>query len=237
MRHLPHRSYSMTIYDLGSIVLFFGAIGMLAVATTLSLSGRKRASRLIWRGMAGAAVTYVVASVTLAAFAKQAPLGVGDPQCVDNWCIALENVKSTALDQNREYDVTLVLFSRANRAVTSFGAHATANPATDVYLVDGDGIRYDARPHPSEISLNVPLAPGEAVRTRRVFELPAKARNIGLLADRGSFGMCPMIGECSTSHSAADYVVASGVYRKGSSFLALVNGLKRNAATKPPEWR
>jgi hypothetical protein len=227
----------MTVYDLGFIVLLLGAIGMLATAAALALIGRKRASRFILRGMAGGVIAYFVALVTLAALAKQAPLGVGDPQCVDNWCIAVENVKSTMLNQSRQYDVTLVLFSRAERAVTSFGAHAAADPTTDVYVVDGDRTRYDARPHPSEIPLNIPLAPGEAVRTRRVFDLPANARNIGLLADRGSFGMCPMIGECSTSHSAADYVVASGVYRKGSNFLVLVNALRRSAATKPVEWR
>jgi hypothetical protein len=75
------------------------------------------------------------------------------------------------------------------------------------------------------------------VKTHRIFELPADARNIGLLADGGSFGGCPMIRECSTSQSAADYVVASGVYRKGSGFLALVNDLKRTASSKPAGWR
>jgi hypothetical protein len=226
----------VTVYEVGFIVLFLGAIAMLGTAGALALIGRKRASRFILRGMAGGAIAYFVASVALASFAKQAPLGVGDPQCVDNWCIAVENVKSTTLNQSREYDVTLVRFSRAETTVTRFRAHA-AGRDTDVYLVDSDGTRYNARSHASEIPLNVPLGPGEAVRTRRVFDVPANARNIGLLADRGSFGMCPMIGECSTSHSAADYVVASGVYRKGSGFLALVNELKRDAATKPAEWR
>jgi hypothetical protein len=46
-----------------------------------------------------------------------------------------------------------------------------------------------------------------------------------------------MIGKCSTSHGASDYMLATGLYRKGSSFLALVNHLKTNAAFKPPQWR
>jgi len=45
-----------------------------------------------------------------------------------------------------------------------------------------------------------------------------------------------MIGERSTSHSAPDYMLATGVYRKGSSFLAWVNHLKTNAGFKPPQW-
>jgi hypothetical protein len=176
--------------------------------------------------------------MALAALAKQQPLGVGDPQCVDNWCLAVERAESkSGLNETREYDVTLCIFSRAERTVISFGAHAAEDLWTNVYLVDGQGTRYDPQPHQSEIPLNIVLNPGQAVRTRRVFDLPANARNIGLLVDRGSFGMCPMIGECNTSHSAADYVVASAVYRNGSDFLALVSHLKRNSASRPPEWR
>jgi hypothetical protein len=151
--------------------------------------------------------------------------------------MAVEDVKATPVDQMRVYDVTLCLFSRAERTPTSFGAHAAAGPATDVYLVDDRETRYNPRPHDREIALNVRLEPGQVVRTRRVFDLPAGAHDIGLLPDGGSFGMCPMIAECATSHSAADYMLASGVYRKGSGLLVLVSELKRNAASKPPEWR
>ena len=126
---------------------------------------------------------------------------------------------------------------RANRTVTSFGAHAAGGASADVYLIDDRGTRYDPRPHPSEPELDSPLAPGQTLRTHRVFVVPAAARGIGVLARRGGFGICPMIGECATSHSAADYVVASGVYRKGSSFLTLVSDLKSRAASKPAEWR
>ena len=42
------------------------------------------------------------------------------------------NRLSSTLDQSYELDVTLVLFNRAERAVTSFGAHAGSGPTTDV---------------------------------------------------------------------------------------------------------
>ena len=174
--------------------------------------------------------------MALAVGSKQPPLGVGNPQCIDNWCLAVEDVQSAPAGRIIAFDVTLCIFSRANSAPTSFGAHAAADAGTDVCLVDDRGRRYDPLPHSSEISLNVTLAAGEAVRTRRRFELPADARNIGLLPAGGSFGACPMIGECGTSHSATDYVLPSGVYRDGSGFLALVNELRRNAGAKPPRW-
>ena len=227
----------MTLYDLLFFVLFFGVLGTLALAGMLSLLGHKRASRMLFGALTIFPVAYVCTWVAVAALVKQKPLGVGDPQCVDNWCIAVENVETAPRDSTNVYDVTLCLFSRANRTPTSFGAHAAADDQTDVYLLDGQGRRYNPLPHASEIPLNVRLQPGQAVRTRRTFAVPASARGIGLLPAGGSFGACPMIGECTTSHSAADYVLASGVYGQGSSLLALVTGLRRNAQSKPDQWK
>src|ERR1700680_4549769 len=77
----------------------------------------------------------------------------------------------------------------------SLPVSSAADKTADVYLVHNHGTRYDPRPHDSEIPLNVTLEPGQVVRTRRIFELPVNAQNIGLLGDGGSFGACPMIGE------------------------------------------
>jgi hypothetical protein len=227
----------MTVYDVAAIVIMLGTIGVLFVTGILALSGRKRAARVVLGGLGGCLVAYTGTWVALAVVSKQPPLGVGDPQCVDNWCMAVEDVKSTPTERTIVYDVTLCIFSRANRTPTSFGAHSAADRTTDVYLVDDHGRRYHPLPHSSEIPLNVTLEAGQSVRTRRIFELPSDARNVGLLPDGGSFGACPMIAECSTSHSATDYVLPSGVYRNGSGFLALVNDLRRNAGAKPPQWR
>jgi hypothetical protein len=227
----------MTVYDVAAIVIILGTVGILVFAGFLALIGHKRAARIVFRGLAICTIAYIGTWAAMTAVAKQKPLGVCDPQCIDSWCLAVEHAKAPPHGHTNVYDVTLCLFSRAERTRTSFGAHAAASETTDVYLVDDRGTRYDALPHDSETSLNVSLKPGQAVRTHRVFELPADAHNIGLLAASGSFGACPMIGECSTSHRAADYLVASGVYRKGSGFLALVSDLRRNAARKPPEWR
>jgi hypothetical protein len=215
----------MTVYDVAATAIMAGAVGVLFIAEVLGLLACKRAVRAIFGGLIGCVIAYLGTWVALAVVSKQPPLSVGNPHCVDNWCLAVEDVKSTPASQTIVYDVTLCIFSRANRAPTSFGAHTAADRTTDVYLIDDRGRRYDPLPHSSEIPLDVTLQAGEAVRTRRSFELPADARNIGLLPEGGSFGACPMLGECSTSHSADDYVLPSGVYRSGSDFLALVNRL------------
>jgi hypothetical protein len=227
----------MTIYDVASLMMFFGSIAVLVVALIGALAGRFGVTRFILRGLAVSAVVYVGAWIAVGALAKQAPIGVGDPQCIDNWCIAVENVTATPREAITAYAVSIRIFSRAERTPTSFGAHAAADESSDFYLVDDGGRRYDPLPHVGEVPLNVSLQPGEAVRTVRIFEVPSNARGIGLLAGGGSLGVCPMIGECSTSHSASDYVLARGVYQKGSGFLALVNGLRRGAESKPVQWR
>src|SRR5277367_6113658 len=109
----------MTIYDVEFILVMFGTAVVLLIAGLLALFGRKRAAQLVLCGLGGYFITSIGVGVALAVVAKQPPLGVGNPQCVDNWCIAVEDVKSTLRDKAILYDVTLCIFSRANRAKTS----------------------------------------------------------------------------------------------------------------------
>jgi hypothetical protein len=128
----------MTVYDVSALIIMsLGAIGLLG-AGLLALLGRKRAATIMLRGV-GAAIACTGTSAAMAVVSKQPPLGVGDPQCIDSWCIAVENVKSTPRDQTNVYDVTLCIFSRAERTRTSFGAHASADNTAEVYLVDATG--------------------------------------------------------------------------------------------------
>jgi len=105
--------------------------------------------------------------VAVTALTRPAPLSVGDPRCVDDWCIAVEDVKALPRSSTNVNDVTLCLFSRAGHTRTSFGAHAAADGSTDVCLVDGQGRRYDPLPHASEIPLNATLQPDQALRTEQ----------------------------------------------------------------------
>lgn len=73
------------------------------------------------------------------------------------------------------WDVTLCIFSRAEKTRTSFGAHAAADETSDVYSLDDRGRRFFPRPHEAEAPLNVTMQPGDVVRTQRVFEVPEDA--------------------------------------------------------------
>ncbi len=227
----------MTIFDLAFLIAFLAVIAVISTGAAAALLDYKRVARSIFTCLGAGAIAYVGLWIVLTVLSKQAPLKVGDPQCADNWCVAVEDVQSAREGQTITYDVALCLFSRAQRTVTSFGAHNAPDPSNDFQLVDDSGRHYQPLPHDSEVPLGIVLHPGQAVRTRRRFELPADARGIRVLIAKGPFGACPVLGECSTSHPASDYVVASGVYQPGSSFLALVHQLQRNAKAQPTGWR
>ena len=185
----------MTVFDLLVIVLFFAAIGTLIVAAVLAVRGRwARALRLLG-GLAGFTVVYVGIVYAATALSKEVVLRIGDPQCDDDWCIAVENAKRTPMNAVARYDVTLRIFSRARRvSQREMGAR-------DVYLVDPQWRRYDPVHTGAEVPLNTLLQPGESVTTSRRFEVPAEVRGIGLIVDRPSIlPICLVIGECEAFH-------------------------------------
>jgi hypothetical protein len=122
-------------------------------------------------------------------------LQVGDPECNDDWCIAVESAKRTPMNASAHYDITLRIFSRARRVTQR------EMGAKDVYLVDSQWTRYDPVRTGAEVALNTLLQPGESVTTSRRFEVPADVRGIGLMVDRPSIlPICLVIGECGAFH-------------------------------------
>jgi hypothetical protein len=184
----------VTIFDLLVIALFFTAIGTLFVAAVLAVRGRWARALGLLRSLAACAVAYVGIVYAATALSKEAVLRVGDPQCSDDWCIAVESVNRTPMEAVARYDVTLRIFSRARRvSQREMGAR-------DVYLVDSQWKRYDPIRTNTEIPLNTLLQPGESVTTSRRFEVPAGVHGIGLMVDRSSLPVCLVIGECEAFH-------------------------------------
>jgi len=187
----------VTLFDLLFIVLLFAAIATLVVAGISAVRGRgARASRLL-RRLAICAVVYTGVVYAVTAFSRQVALRVGEPECNDDWCIAVDNVIRMPMDAIVRYDVTLRIFSRARRvAQREMGAK-------DVYLMDAQWRRYDPIRSGAEVPLNTLLQAGESVTTSRRFELPADARGIGLIVDRQPIlPICLIIAECEAFHKA-----------------------------------
>jgi hypothetical protein len=185
----------VTIFDLLFLVLFLAAIVTLIAAGLLALRGRWGRAARIARNLVICAAAYIAAVYLATALSPPKVLRVGDSQCSDDWCIAVDSVQRTAHGSRADYNVTLRIFSRARRRPQR------ENAATDVYLVDAQWRRYDPRPDPSAVPLNTLLQPGEAVATRRSFELPVDARGVGLMVGRNSgFPFCMIVGECEAFH-------------------------------------
>lgn len=144
----------MTIFDLLFIGLFLGAAGTLVAAAVEMLRGRRaHAWTIFWR-LAVCAAAYIGIVYLSAALARRVVLRVGDPQCNDDWCIAVDGAKTTPHDNRVAYDVSLRIFSRALRvSMHEYGA-------SDVYLVDTAGRRFDPIPRGNEVPLSVLLEPG-----------------------------------------------------------------------------
>lgn len=184
----------MTIFDLLFIVLALGAVTSLVVAAGLVIRGRFVRAAAITTRLLVCAAAYVGIVYGVTAASKPVILHPGDPQCSDDWCIAVEHVERTPTSSTVAFDVTLRIFSRARRVSQRELA------ANDVYLVDASWRRYDPLPHPSEAPLNTLLQPEQSVLTRRTFELPTTAHGIGLIMDHGSPPFCLIIGECGAFH-------------------------------------
>ena len=144
----------MTMFDLLFIALFLTAIGALIVAAVSGIRGRRARALGILRRLAFCAAAYIAIVYAATALSPRVVLRVGDPECSDDWCIAVQGVNRTHENALVRYDVTLRIFSRARRvAQREMGAK-------DVYLVDAHWKRYDPIHMGPEIPLNTLLQPG-----------------------------------------------------------------------------
>jgi hypothetical protein len=186
----------MTIFDLLFIALALSAIATLIVAASTAIRGRRARALTILLRLTFLATVYVGIVYIATALSKQTVRRIGDPQCFDDWCIAVDAAKRVPQEATARYDITLRIFSRARRVAQR------ENGAKDVYLVDADWKRYDPAPVSGEPPLSTLLQPGESVITRRTFELPSNAHDVGLMVDHGSgpLSICVVIGECGAFH-------------------------------------
>jgi hypothetical protein len=184
----------MTVFDLLFIVLFLAAVATLATAAVSALRARRARALVLVRRLVCCAAVYVGLVYAATALSKQVVLHTGDPECSDDWCVAVDGVKRTPQGATAEYDVTLRIFSRARRRAQREGL------ATDVYLVDSLWNRYDPIHDATDIPLNTLLQPGESVTTRRIFDVPAGAHKLGMMVGRSGLPICLIFSECGAFH-------------------------------------
>jgi hypothetical protein len=181
----------VTIFDLLFLILLLATVVALIGVAVSAVRGRGQHALRTLRKIAFCAAIYIGTVYVVTAFSKPVVHQVGDSQCSDDWCIAVEGVNRTPTATGTKYEVTLRIFSRARRRAQR------ENIATDVYLVDSNWNRYDPILDGSELPLNTLLQPLQSVTTRRHFELPADSHEVGLkVGHRAGVPVCLIIGEC-----------------------------------------
>jgi hypothetical protein len=184
----------VTVFDLLFIALFLTAVATLITAIVLLFRGRRTHALTVLGKLAICAAGYIAFVYAATAASKPRVLGIGDPECSDDWCFAVAAVKRTPMNAVTRLDIDLRIFSRARRvAQRELGAK-------DVYLVDANWRRYEPIPMTGEIPMNTLLLAGESKNTSRRFEVPPETNGIGLMLDRGAFPFCMVIGECEAFH-------------------------------------
>ena len=171
----------MTVFDLLFIAIVLGSAATLIAALVCALSKKLRAAGRIMIGWGIAVAAYLLVVLAVSALAPRRVLNLGDQQCSDDWCIAVESAQREVMPDHAVYRVTLRLSSRALRV-------AQRETGLSVYLLDGGGRRYDALPRVNDVPLDVQLAPGESANAVRVFHVDPTAQDlVCVVAHEGGF--------------------------------------------------
>jgi hypothetical protein len=161
------------VFELLFLVLALVTLVTLLAAAVRQLTGRRGDARRLLLRLLGGVVLYLSAVVTVTIVQPRKEYRIGDVQCFDDWCIAVEGVQQSQ-DPAGPYEVRLRLENRSRG--TPMGERGTV-----VYLTDAQGRRHDPLPDPAEVSFDARLEPGQSVVTTRYFRLPQDATGLGLV--------------------------------------------------------
>jgi hypothetical protein len=175
----------MTIFDLLFLVAVLASVVTFVFAAVLAVRGGRARALKFLRCYSACVVSYFLISLAVAFFKPQRVIRTGDPWCLDDWCLSVDEVRRIPGQRDISYRLGLRIFSRARRVAQR------ANGAW-IYLIDERGHRYSPDPDPSLEPLDVVLQPQESITTSRLFHLPNDVHQIGLITGHGGAYCGPM---------------------------------------------
>ena len=148
-------------------------------ALVLAVFGSWRRSLAILRRLAIGAAVYFAIVIAVSAIVRPRKYHLHEPQCFDDWCITIDDAlrHPSPPGPGGSLMVSLRLTSRARRV-------AMGEKDTVVYVVDGEGHRYDPLRDPTAFPLDGKLQPGQSVTTLRYFDVPDDGRKLGVVYTR-----------------------------------------------------
>jgi len=163
----------------GSMVFFFVMVGsaLTLVVLLMCLAGREfRFAGKILGWWSIFALGYTVLTVALSLLLPQKVVNPGQSYCVDSWCIGVQNVTKTPLNQNIVYKADVRIFSDLNSGTTSA-------KGASLYLVDERGRRFPLIPDPDITPFDIELNPHQSVNSSLTFVVAADAHQLFLKGD------------------------------------------------------
>jgi hypothetical protein len=155
----------VTIFDLLFILIFLSTVVAVATAIFQAIRGHWRKSLRVLSVSAVSLAVYFAICCATTLLTPRRVLGINEPQCFDDWCVALENVIEMRDGPNVKHAITVRIFSEAKRATQRENGIA-------FYMEDDRGHRYPVLSTPSDTPTNVLLQPGESVTLSRGYEIP-----------------------------------------------------------------
>jgi hypothetical protein len=193
----------MNIFDLvflfSVLLIILGLIGFLAAL----LTRRGRLARRLGTGLVGYVLLYALALVTVSLSSPQHVLAMGEVRCFDEWCAAVQQVRQAPSIGNvkpQQASFTLVTLQVSSQAKRISQRALDAG----VYLLDSSGAHYDISPNAQRAleaagqagqPLNSLIDPGGSFSYTAAFDLPAGAKELGLVMAHGAFPGIIVIGD------------------------------------------
>ena len=164
----------MNIFEPLFLFLVLVTIVSLITVAVLAVRGKvARAGRILRRLGIGALVYFGVV-IVVSMVSPRREYRVGEMRCFDDWCVTVVDAQRAETVQGAKYEVSLRLSNRGKRV-------PMGEKGTVVYLTDARGHRYDPLADPAAVLFETRLRPGEWVMTKRNFDVPRGAQQVGLV--------------------------------------------------------
>jgi len=137
------------------------------------------------------AVLYFGLVIVVSAFSPQRFVRIGEDQCSDDWCIAVQAVRRDTLGSEIRYEVSFRLSNRARRV-------SQRERFVAAYLRDEDGHQHAPLSDATASPFDTLLYPGQTIPVIRRFTVPAPTRILGVVITReggGRFPGCCIVGD------------------------------------------
>jgi hypothetical protein len=171
-------------FELLFIAVVLAAVATLGAAVVQAFRGRLRQGIGLVASVCLSLAIYIGIVIAVSLVSPQRVVGIGDPQCTDEWCIAVTGVNRSPVPGGTEYSVAFQLSSRAR------GISQRENGVV-VYLMGSTGRRHSAEPDPTPVPFDVLLQPGQTVTTTRRFRVLGEEQPLGVVIGREGSNAIP----------------------------------------------